>query len=498
MTSLWLDAHDPSRIPVSAMPAGISYDVAVAGGGLTGLATALALARTGRRVIVLEARTIGAVATGNTTAKLTLLQGTRLSQIRRLHSLDVTAAYLAAQQDAQSWLLELCAEQDVSVQRRTAYSYATTEDGRLMLETERDIARELGMDVRWEEPAELPMPVAGVIGLADQAQFDPMDVLTALAQDLRRHGGVIVEGARVTAANRRGPLTLATTRGEVRADRLVLATGSPVLDRGGHFARTVPHRSYALAYRMPAACSAPRGMYVSVDGPVRSLRSAPHGRDELLLVGGNDHVTGRAESPAAQIADLDAWAQRLVPGLQRTHTWSAQDYEPVGGLPLIGQLPGSEGTILAATGYAKWGMSGAVAAALAITGDLERRAPAWRETLNAASGGFGALAAGAGAAAQVGRELAEGWLEGELHPLPPEPPAEGQGTVGRAEGRPVAVSTVAGRTCAVSGICTHLGGVLSWNDAEQSWDCPLHGSRFSPDGAPLEGPAVEGLGPVRR
>ena len=73
-------------------------------------------------------------------------------------------------------------------------------------------------------------------------------------------------------------------------------------------------------------------------------------------------------------------------------------------------------------------------------------------------------------------------------------PADGQGVVGRRGVKPTASSTIDGRTCTLSAVCTHLGGIVRWNDAERSWDCPLHGSRFAPDGAVLEGPAVEPLG----
>jgi len=63
---------------------------------------------------------------------------------------------------------------------------------------------------------------------------------------------------------------------------------------------------------------------------------------------------------------------------------------------------------------------------------------------------------------------------------------------------PVGVSTVDGRTRAVRAVCPHLGGVLQWNDAECTWDCPLHASRFAPDGARIEGPAVRDLEALAR
>ncbi len=158
----------------------------------------------------------------------------------------------------------------------------------------------------------------------------------------------------------------------------------------------------------------------------------------------------------------------------------------------MGHVPMTRDRVLVATGYDKWGMTNAVAAALRLAGALTGTDVPWAKPLDALPP-RAMSSTGCGSAQGWRRTSPAGWAAATTRPMPDDAPPEGMGVVGRVGTRPAGMSTVVGRTCTVSAVCTHLGGVLRWNDAERSWDCPLHRSRFSPTGRVLEGPAVDDL-----
>lgn len=460
LTALWRDGADAPQTDGPRLPRAV--DVAVVGAGITGLAAALLLGRAGRSVAVLEARTVAGGTTGASTAKVSLLQGTTLATIARRHEATVARDYVDANREGQDWIAQFCERSEVPLERRDAVTFAITAPGEARARDELAAAQAAGLPVKWAGELDLPFPTRGGVVLGNQLQTDPVALAHALVREARRLGVSVHEGVRVQRVHGARPTALETDAGDLQADTVVIATGMPIVDRGAFFARMTAQRSYLLAFR---GVPAPGSMFLSAEQPRHSLRQAQREGQELLLVGGAGHVTGRVRSEQHHLDQLRRWTARWWPGAEETHAWSAQDHTTAHRLPFAGPvLPGAD-HLLVAGGYAKWGLTNGVAAALALTARLtgERLdwAPIFEPWHRTEAAGLGSVLR---SNADVALELASGWLR----------PSGGDG-----EGR--------------SRVCTHLGGKVAWNDAEGSWDCPLHGSRFDTDGAVLEAPARCGL-----
>jgi len=500
MTSLWKHGLEP--VTGTTFDDGASHEVVIVGAGITGLSTALMLVRSGFDVAVVETGDVAELATGSNTGKVSLLQGTTLSGLRRHHPARLVRAYAEANRSGAEWVAGIAAELGVPSTRRTAYTYAQDAGGVRAVEDEHEAATEAGIETRIvgvDEMAQVPFPIVRAVALDDQLALDPARFARALADAFVAEGGRLYTRTPVRRVSVVGTPTVHTDAGDLSAHRVVLATATPIMDRGLYFAKTGGLRSSCVSFALDG--DAFDGMYLSTDDPTRSIRVVRQGDGPVeapqLIVGGAGHPVGREDSALALVDELIAWARRHLPIGEETHRWSAQDYRSHNLVPFVGTLPRSLGRVSFATGYAKWGLSNGPAAAMRLVSELRgeklRDRPRWMVVIGTRMTVPADLAQGAVENASVAREAARGWVAAESTAVPVPRPGEGEGIVAQRSGKPVGIATTGGVTRAVDAVCPHLGGVLSWNDLECTWDCPLHASRFAPDGTRIEGPAVADL-----
>jgi glycine/D-amino acid oxidase-like deaminating enzyme/nitrite reductase/ring-hydroxylating ferredoxin subunit len=468
-------------------------DVVIAGAGIAGLLTAWCAQRDGARVVVVDAGPVAGGATGYTSAKVAVLQGTVYSELRRRHGAAVARTYAAAHSAGLDLIAGLVDELgiDCDWERRPAYTITTQPDQVGTVEEEGAAAREAGLGARVTTDTDLPFPVGAAVRLDDQAQFDSLRFSQGLARAILERGGAIYENSRATGL-REGlrASTLVCDGGSVTAGRVVVATHLPFLDRGLYFARTNAVRSYCVALETPDEL--PKGMYITAGSPTRSLRTARG--DALLILGGESHVVGQDADTTRRYAALVQWAREHFSGVQVRHRWSAQDWTSVDGLPFVGPNRPGPGAPLVATAMRKWGLTGGAAAALILADLIAGRDNPWASTfspvrLNPRQSASDLVRVNADTSVHLVGDRLKASPRRSVEDLQP-----GEGAVVRHGPRFVAASRDDdGELHVVSPRCTHLGCYVTWNTAERSWDCPCHASRFDRDGRVLEGPATKDL-----
>jgi Rieske Fe-S protein len=200
--------------------------------------------------------------------------------------------------------------------------------------------------------------------------------------------------------------------------------------------------------------------------------------------------------------DTDACYERLLAYARQRfnvaaadYRWSGQIIEPVDGLPFIG-LNAAAQHVYVATGYAGNGMTFGTTAGMVVSDLILGRANAYADLYDATR-----VKPVAGAVDYVKENVVFPThlvtdrltsLNAETKPVQALKPGEG-GIFPSDEGKIAVCRDRAGVVHACSAVCTHLGCDVAWNEAEQSWDCPCHGSRFTPHGRVLNGPAVSDL-----
>ncbi len=496
MVSVWTaTAEIPSY---DALRADQTADVVVIGGGWVGLTTALLLAQEGADVVLLEADRLGGRTSGHTTGKVTSQHGAIYADLIDRHGEEKARLYAEANQAAVGRVAELAESHAIDCELIRTPAFVYSPDSESEMKREAEAAVSLGLPAQLTAGPEVGVhaAAAAAVRFSSQVQLHPVKYLAGLAKALTEAGGRIFEHSRVVEFDEKDDIVKVSTQAgpQVRARHAVVATLLPFGLTGGYFAKARPQQSHGIAVRLPV--EAPAGMAISTGSITHSTRPWPGGGPNGLIVVGGGHEVGTVEDTEAIYQGLIDWVSSTWNySCQAEYRWSAHDYSTPDLLPYVGKSPGSS-SVLVATGMRKWGLSNGMVAAGILSDLIAERTNPWAGLYDAGRiGDAKAVAKLLKDNLKVGKDFATGHLSRALHGGLDHLEV-GQGGLFEIDGQTVgAYRDRQGTLHTVKPTCTHVGCALSWNNADTSWDCSCHGSRFSPDGTVLDGPATKPLDP---
>ena len=428
--SIWATDVNMPSFPV--LEGDAKTNVLIIGGGMAGLLCAWKLQQSGIDYLLLEADTVMSGVSRNTTAKLTSQHGFVYHKLLGRFGPSATRLYWKANEDALEEFRRLAQTIECDFQELDNYIY--TIDDPAKLEKEWSALQQLHIPASRCSRLPLPFPIAGAIAFPHQAQFHPLKFAAKIAENLtiREH----------TAVEAFEDNTAVTDHGKVEARRIIVATHFPINNKHGLYSlKQFQHRSYVLALK-----NAPRldGMFLDENKHGLSLRNY----GDLLLLGGGSHRTGRK---GGSWAELEAFAEHYFPNAEKVCRWATQDCMTLDDVPYIGQYSKITPDLFVATGFNKWGMTTSMVSANILTDLILGKKNPYADVFSPCR-------------TMLRPQLLINAAEATVNLLTPTRPR-----------------------------CPHLGCALKWNSAEQSWDCPCHGSRFTEDGTLLDNPATGDL-----
>jgi glycine/D-amino acid oxidase-like deaminating enzyme/nitrite reductase/ring-hydroxylating ferredoxin subunit len=496
--SLWLATAGLEHVPPLKDDA--AADVCVIGAGIAGLSTAYELALGGRSVIVIDMGRIGDGMTGRTTAHFSNAFDDRYFQVERLHGAD-GAQLVAQSHTAAIRRTAAIAEHEAiscDLELLDGWLFAPPGESPGLLEREFAAAQRAGVPgVELATRAPLDGITGPALRFPDQLQLHPLKYLAGLARAITRLGGRIHGETKATRLHGGDKARVETSTGAtIRAQAIVVATNTPFNDLAVMHTKQAAYQTYVIAAQVPAG-SVTRALYWDTLDPYHYVRlqkvESGHTARELLIVGGEDHKTGQAEHSERRWSKLEEWMRTVFPSAGEVELrWSGEVMEPVDALGYIGKNPLDDDNVFIVTGDSGNGMTHGVIAGLLLSDLIQGRDHPWAEIYRPSRRTLRAAAEFAKENLNVAKEYAAWLAPGSVERI--EDIAQGEGAVVR---RGMSMHAVyvdqAGVPHERSAVCPHLGCVVQWNNAEKTWDCPCHGSRFATDGNVIHGPANKGL-----
>ena len=464
------------------------------------MTVAALLSRAGLKVVVLDRGAIGGGETGQTTAHLSSALDDYYHVLENVHGPRGAQLAYASHHAAIDEVERMVSAEgiDCDFARVDGYWFAGPGGDVSLLERERDAARRAGANGAEILPRvpNVPFESGPALLFPRQGQFHVLKYLAGLARTVESAGGRIYTDSEVVDVDGGVSPRAHGARFTVSGAAIVVCTNPPFSHRLAIHTKQAPYRTFAIAVRVPAD-AVPRFLLWDTSDPYHYVRTQPIEGDQShvhLIVGGEDVKQGHADDAESRFARIEDWTRQRFPVASVDHRWSGMVMEPFDYMAFIGRDPTLE-HVYVATGDSGHGMTHGTIAGMLIRDLIFGRENEWASLYDPGRKTLSVTAAREYIVENV--DVARELVVGRTEVSSAADIAPGSGALLRRGGRVVAAyrgedGVVVERTAR----CTHLGCVVRWNSQERSWDCPCHGSRFTPNGDVLTGPARSPLGPV--
>lgn len=507
---IWYAAADvPHYLPLVGDE---SADVCVVGAGIAGLTTAYLLAKAGRSVIVIDEKPVAGGESGRTSAHLASAIDDRFTEIERMHGVEGSRVQFESHAAAIDLIEKVVADEGLSCdfRRLDAYLFLGGTDTPDLLDKELEAARRAGFpDVeRLSEAPTRGFASGPCLRFGRQARFDPVQYLSGLARRLAQMGVRIRCGSRIVDLAGGAQVTAKSSEGHtVTAKAAVAATNvpSPVNNWAGIYTKVAPYRTYMVGLRVPKGLVTDALYWDTLDpyhyvrlgttaGGSAVLGDATH---DVLIAGGEDHKTGQhttRDEQETHFRDLEAWTRDKFPRVEDlAFRWSGQVYEPDDCVAFIGPAPTSGmDNVYVITGDSGMGLTHGTLGGILASDLILGKPNGWAALYDPARKPTKAVTEWVKENVNAAAQYADYVTPGEASDVSQIQPGHGA-VVRRGLTKVACYRDEEGALHECSAVCTHLKGIVRWNDVERSWDCPVHGSRFDCKGKVLTGPAVDDL-----
>ncbi|MHB1346829.1 MAG: FAD-dependent oxidoreductase [Candidatus Humimicrobiaceae bacterium] len=492
---MWLATTPETDYPSLSDNENISVDAAVIGAGIAGISTALFLKKEGMKVALIESGKVAKGVSGFTSGKVTSQHILIYKYLIDKFGFELAKQYADANQKALMTIREMVKEYviDCDFATKTAFTYAQNEETLQKVAEETEAAISLGLPAFYTEKVPVPIPVKGAVCFSGQGQFHPRKYLLELASKIPGDGSYVFENTRALDLNEGSPCEIMTNHGTVKAKDIAITTHFPFYDKPGrYYDRMEAGRIYSFAMRLKTKF--PDGVFISAEKDVYSFRSQPYNEGELVIAGGQEHVTGRIADTKYRFKSLYDYVGLFfdIDGIE--FCWSSQDNNTVDMVPYIGRYMPDTKHIYVATGFNGWGMTHGTVSGIIIKDLIMGFKNTFASIYDPARFKLSKVPE-----KKLHTKKAEKSKKNAIRTI--NDPSKYLSALKNEEGKIIEIDGAKtavykdndGKGYFLNPLCPHMECLVRWNNAEKSWDCPCHGSRFSFNGAVLNSPAFENL-----